>query len=515
MQNIRTLRQWFKKHITDNGQPYTLDKNQAKIVLDQHQHTLVTARAGSGKTRTIVAKAAYLLTYQKIPPEHIIIFSFNRKARLEVNQRLHQIKYNGTPILPKNIDLATTFHAFAYKILGGKDTLGEKLIDEPKQDRILNEICVSQNLQIKADELKQFITRSEQQFFDDYSILTDKINALNSIETKQKLQLYESIFSTYRNKLSKANLTNFNQIMADASCKILSFDGDFNLPSYQYIFVDEYQDFSKLFFTLVKSLLKVNSEAKFLAVGDDWQSINRFAGSNVDYFLNFKKYFPKNYIKLFIPTNYRSGRRIVQNANYFMGKALSDYRGCKSGNRQKAKIYYKNINFGSFRHNQEIPLLIENYLKTTLQIIKDNPNKTIKILARNNDLHIKEWSLERFINLVITNCINQNLLTPDEAKNQITFSTIHRSKGLESDIVILMEIDEKKFPAPDKTGGLFDIFGDNAKTLFQDEARLFYVALTRPKEKLYILSKSTKINKENKQYNFFSYLNDEYLEEYL
>ena len=511
MQNVRSLRQWFKNHIADNGRAYTLDKNQAKIVLDSHKHTLVTARAGSGKTRTIVAKAAYLLAHEKIPPDQIIIFSFNRKARAEVNERLHQITYDGQPVLAKEKSLATTFHAFAYQILGGKNALSDKLTSEATQEKILNDICLSRELTVKADELKQFITRAEQQFFTNYDDLATKINRLPDGDTKTKLQTFDLIFKEYRQKMQSLDLTNFNQIMADAAVKIEN--GTANIQRFKHIFVDEYQDFSKLFLTLIKALLKNSPDAKFLAVGDDWQSINRFAGSNVDYFLKFENYFTEDNAKLFIPTNYRSGRRIVQNANFFMGKALSDYNGCKSGNKQKAKIYYKNIDFGTTRKDPCVPLLIENYLKTTLQIIRKNPNKTIKILSRNNDLRIPNWSLEQYVNLVIAQCSSQGIMSAEKLEELITYSTIHRSKGLEADIVILLEIDENKFPAPDKTHGLYKIFGDDEKTLFQDEARLFYVALTRPKEKLYILSKTTKINKQNKKYNFFHYLNEEYLEE--
>ena len=151
MQNVRTLQKWFCRHITDDDKPYTLDKHQAKIVLDSHKHTLGTARAGSGKTRTIVAKAVYLLTYQNVPPENIIIFSFNRKARAEVNERLHKIKMDGHPILLKNQNLATTFHAFAYQILGGKAVLDTRLISEKDQDKILNQICKNQNIFPEAE----------------------------------------------------------------------------------------------------------------------------------------------------------------------------------------------------------------------------------------------------------------------------------------------------------------------------------------------------------------------------
>ncbi|MBQ3469800.1 hypothetical protein IJH16_02405 [Candidatus Saccharibacteria bacterium] len=76
----------------------------------------------------------------------------------------------------------------------------------------------------------------------------------------------------------------------------------------------------------------------------------------------------------------------------------------------------------------------------------------------------------------------------------------------------MLEIDANKFPSKDKTNGLFEIFGDNTKTIFEDEARLFYVALTRPKEKLYILSKTVRPSQETKKRNFLEHLNPDLIE---
>ena len=283
--------------------------------------------------------------------------------------------------------------------------------------------------------------------------------------------------------------------------------------NFSYIFVDEYQDFSLLFLNLIQSLRQICPDSHLLAVGDDWQAINRFAGSDVEYFLHFENYFTEDCAKLFIPTNYRSGKQIVKNANFFMGQALKDYQGCKSGNKNKAAIYLKNIAYhqNTAEKTNKTPLLLKNYLETIIQIIKENTGKTVKILHRNNVLSFRNWPLEKFVNLVREQVVREHILTENAASALISESTIHRSKGLEADVVILLEIDAEKFPGKDKTGGLYHIFGETEQTLFSDEARLFYVALTRPKEKLYILSKTTKIVKETKKYNFLSYLNEDWL----
>ncbi len=468
MREVKTVQHWFKDHIKDNNYPYTLDKNQAKIVCDSHQNTLVTARAGSGKTRTIVAKITYLLAHENIRPEEIIVFAFNKKACQEINERLTKITFNDTPLFNNPPKIATTFHAFAYQILGGKQTLKNRLVILDETDTRFSE------------QPSQFITRAEQQFFQDYNKLSEEISHLDDPDLKAKLQKEFTILEQYHQELRTKDQLNFNQLIAAAAKKLKRV----RETPYQYIFIDEYQDFSLLFLTLTKSLRKTCPNAHLLCVGDDWQAINRFAGSDVEYFTHFEKYFQKDCIKLFIPTNYRSGKRIVRNANFFMSKALKDYAGCKAKNKIRSKIYYQKC---------------ENYSVAVESIIRSNPKKSIKILSRNNNLRYKNLSLEAFVsNLSISNA-------------DVSFSTIHKSKGLEADIVILLEIDPEKFPSKDKTSGLYEIFGDTPTTTFADEARLFYVALTRAKEKLYIMSKNPTITKENKKYNFFSYLNPDFL----
>ena len=452
-------------NIKDRTSPYFLDKNQAKIVCDNHKNTLVTARAGSGKTRTIVAKIIYLLAHEHIKPEEIIVFAFNKKACNEINERLTTILFQNRPLFNKPPNIATTFHAFAYQLLGGSHALKNHLLTE--EDTRFNE------------SPSQFIVRAEQKFFKDYTKLYEKINNLKNKEQKQILLKEFQKMKKYHQLLTKESKLNFNQLIAKAAKKLPS------KTPYRYIFIDEYQDFSLLFLTLIKSLRTTCKDAHLLSVGDDWQAINRFAGSDVEYFIHFEKYFPEDCVKLFIPTNYRSGKKIVKNANFFMSRALNDYAGCKAKNKTKSKIIYGKC---------------ENYIEVVRKIISNNPNKTIKILSRNNDLRFRKMSLEKFAKKL--NIINQN----------ISFSTIHKSKGLEADIVILLEIDPEKFPSHDKTNSLYEIFGDNAITLFKDEVRLFYVALTRAKEKIYILSKNPKITKQNRRYNFFNYLNPDYLD---
>lgn len=344
----------------------------------------------------------------------------------------------------------------------------------------------------------QFINRAEQQFFQNYKTMQDKIEKIDNHSTKTELKALEKIFFCYKKIAAERHKVSFNELISNSYKKLPE-----NTP-YKYIFIDEYQDFSLLFQTLIISLRKTCPAANLLAVGDDWQAINRFVGSDVNFFLHFEQFFPEDHIKLFIPTNYRSGKTIVKNANYFMSKTIGDYKGCSSGNKIKSKVYLCNTKlFRPSELSDKTPSEIQKYVSIIQSIIKQNREKSIKILSRNNNLSINNWTTEKLVTTFFK-----------EYKN-ISFSTIHRSKGLEADVIILLEIDDDKFPGPSKNTAAFQIFGDSQETHYKDEARLFYVALTRAKEKLYILSKSTKITKENRRSNFLANLNENWLYPFL
>lgn len=110
---LKTVQDWFSEHVKLDGEPYTLDLDQARAVADQHYNTLVVARAGSGKTRVIVAKVAYLVRYCRVSLDEIAIFMFNRAAAAEVNQRIAAVVVDGQPLASTTPQVASTFHKYA------------------------------------------------------------------------------------------------------------------------------------------------------------------------------------------------------------------------------------------------------------------------------------------------------------------------------------------------------------------------------------------------------------------
>ena len=150
---------------------------------------------------------------------------------------------------------------------------------------------------------------------------------------------------------------------------------------------------------------------------------------------------------------------------------------------------------GPWEHSDNIDKRdVQSYIKICSQIINENPGKSIMILNRKGTFLGKDLDdIER----ILRHPKLCKISAPD-----ISVKTVHRSKGEEADIVILTEVDENCFPIFHPDSSLFNIFGENELTIMEDEARLYYVALTRAKHSVYIFyskdAPSCFINNPNK-----------------
>lgn len=542
---------WFQHHVALDGAPYTLDADQARAVLDTHKNTLVTARAGSGKTRVIVAKVAYLVTQRQLNLSDIAIFMFNRTAAAEVNQRLASIQVDGHPLSNGPVAIASTFHKFALDIikLAGKNP---QIISETEQSALIQNSlkhaisAANQKVSINeyADLLKltaSFITRAGQKYCgaDGFVELSSAVKAHlatlspNDTESARIHQLALASYQHYLDALRPPR-TDFNLLMTNATNLLRRSASERQGPIFQkfqhlhYILVDEYQDFSYLFFAIVQALRQVCPPSHLFAVGDDWQAINRFAGSDVDYFLKFADYFPEDPANIPLVTNYRSDRAIIENANNYMlahydpnarravpfshkkGKItrpnyqkirfdVSDYReDCLGDGRYLAALFEaitqdsptstKNPEILASPENLKQFLPAARLFKAVVRIVKKHPHEQIMLLHRHNFTSVPSVTLPVFA-LALKNFLSREaILSPADFDRQIRTLTMHKSKGLESNIVILLELNRDQVLSRHPFATIFSIFGDNLENEKADQHRLLYVALTRAKRHLYLLS---------------------------
>ncbi len=237
---------------------------------------------------------------------------------------------------------------------------------------------------------------------------------------------------------------------------------------WKYIIVDEYQDTSLTKFQLLDELIK-NSKAKFLAVGDDFQSIYRFTGCNLSIFLDFNKYF--TYSKTFqIVNTYRNPQELINIAGSFIMKnPKQQKKGLKSTKTSQFPLYiYKSNNY-------------PKTLKKLLISLSYPQSKEIMVLGRNNR------DIFAYIDKDFTSKNDKY------SYKNITFRylTIHKSKGLESDIVIIINLENKPLSLPTQIKDEEILkYVNNTKDYYpyEEERRLFYVALTRTKEKCYLIT---------------------------
>lgn len=255
--------------------------------------------------------------------------------------------------------------------------------------------------------------------------------------------------------------------------------------SYDYIFIDEYQDINPIRSLLLQSLQKITN-AKLFVVGDDWQSIYKFNGSDLNLFIDFDKYFHhsefinlqenrRNYDRL----NRISSRFIMRNEKQEKKKLKS----IKRNNPNPINIVYYSLNPKS---NKVLKLY-----SIILRIAKRNPKSRILLLGRNNN------DINEFTN---KNAIFQSFDFTDKIKClqnpklDITFMTIHSSKGLEYDDVIILNFKDKLngFPNKIEDDSVLRFLKEKEKCPYAEERRLLYVALTRTLNDVYLLAPTYK-----------------------
>ena len=410
-------------------------------------NALLIAGPGSGKTFTIINKVDYLIKNNYYKEGDILIISFTNESTLDLKNK---IKYN--------IDIKT-FHKLGLDILKdnnisiSNNNYLEYIINEyfhsyAKYNHRTNKALKRLLKEISINNLTKLILSFINLYKSNYINIDYLFNLYQKSHfiTKDYLRIILEIYQIYNNELSSSGKIDFNDMLIKATIKI---NNNQHITKYKYIIIDEFQDTSLIRFNLIYSIMKQNN-AKLFAVGDDYQSIYRFNGCNLDIFLNIKKYL-KDINILYLDYNYRNNQSLINIANNFIMKNKKQIKKniiCLKDNYKPIKIYfYKDI--------KDLNKLI------------DSINTHITILGRNN----KDKDLFN---------IKEN--------NKIKYLTIHKSKGLEDDNIIIINLYNNTFPSKIKNHKIIDLIIDKDKYPYEEERRLFYVALTRSKNNVYLFT---------------------------
>lgn len=286
------------------------------------------------------------------------------------------------------------------------------------------------------------------------------------------LDLFEPIYQQYESDLIKRDVIDFNDMINRATRYVL--EGKCTRP-YKYIIIDEYQDISRSRFELVKAL-RVGSSAKLMCVGDDWQSIYRFNGSDVSFFCDFEKYWGSTE-RCFIETTYRFGPSLIDVSGTFImrnpsqiSKQLRSPRGSEG------------LEFGLITSSSDF--YVAQDLKDKLRSLPQDSN--VLLLGRYN-YDIRPLLGDDLRGQARSDTVHYTR-RPDLS---IEFMTIHGSKGLQADYVFVInnKRDRFGFPSQIQDDQILRLVLERKESFpYAEERRLFYVALTRAKKKVWLLA---------------------------
>ena len=435
------------------------------------ENTLVVAGAGSGKTFTIVNKIKFLLDNNIYKENELLIISFTNES---VNDLKRKIDYN--------LDIMT-FHKLAINLINNPNM---KISNEYYLKFIINEYFNSygkynkkQNKLIKRilqemdiDNLKKLIFTFINLYKSNYNDINYLLNLYQKSHFINKIyfKIILEIYHIYNQELKASNLYDFNDMIKIATNNI---NNNLIKTNYKYIIINEFQDTSLNRFKLINAIIKQNN-AKIFVVGDDYQSIYRFTGCNLDIFLNFNK-LVNNLNIINLDYNYRNPKEIIDVANSFIMKNKNQIK--------KETICLKNI-------NKPIKICFYKNKRTAIEKILKYIDTKYLILGRNNK--------------------DEDLFNVQDKP----FLTIHKSKGLEEDNIILINLTNNNNSLPSKIKN-HKIINKIIKTdyyPYEEERRLFYVALTRTRNNIYLLvpksNYSIFIKELMKKYkNYIEYIN--------
>jgi DNA helicase IV len=297
-------------------------------------------------------------------------------------------------------------------------------------------------------------------------------------------ELFPVVWNHYEELKRKNSVIDFSDLL---SLTLDLFERDENVKTYyrnkfRCILIDEFQDVNPAQIQFIKHLY--SDDTNLFCVGDDWQGIYGFRGSDINYIINFSNYFPMSKV-IKLKYNFRStesiirvGNEVIKNNKRKIEKEIIPFKK----NDQKVILFKSNSDYDTLEFIQE---KIANHLNQGAEL---NPNN-IMILGRKKD--------------------HFSALQESLKNSGVRFSTIHKAKGLEANIVFITGLKHGHGGFPDTwlSDSIYQVLKKTDKDmLLEEERRLFYVAVTRAKEYLYLISEN-----EN-QSQFIDELSDTFLE---
>ena len=509
---------------------YSLDRQQIESIENDSQNTLVVAGAGTGKTTTIIGKIKWILNKwlknkSKTLPR-ILIISFTHATRMELEKRVLAEVLENDEIFKiyhsSDFLRVETFHSLALKIMKSarqnkragpekiklsevdfEDFLKRARFNIPEEEAEVYDrlYYLMRNYHIEYQDLKQ--TNSTK-----YSWFWQKELRLKNLKQIQKI---EELGREYKKEMASRGEVDFASFLEEAINSLTSIKNSarpewFKTFCFDFVIIDEYQDISPLEYALIRNL-REKQNFKLFCVGDDWQTIYQFAGSEIDLILDFKKYWGET--KIFkIERTYRFPEQLAKTSGKFIM-------------RNKTQLI-KDIQGINCRDPDQIVEINGPSERTDLNSLRffflNLPRNTRVFLLGRYNFDIKKISHCEFLNFDYeTN--EPRILMPERPDLNIKFCSTHKSKGLQADYVFIIncrdatlgfpsQVKEKELIAlarkallqknsqmklgNSQKGKFLNMIWKNLRPArddeFAEERRLFYVAMTRARKKIFFLT---------------------------
>jgi len=523
------------KTLFDSLEAHPLTEKQRDACIVANDANLVLAGAGCGKTSVMLGRCAYLLESQQATADTILILAFAKDAAQEMKTRLKER-------LPSARITVKTFHALALDIIKQVETNKPQISKLASSDNarlqffkqhittllldadfnaLFSEYCyayVAWLGKLPSDKHEQEVTRLlagkggykkllsqlvelTMQYKNNHTVRAEKrLNTLPDTDFSALThEIVVILLAHYQAHLEEHNEIGFDEMITKASDYVSH--GQFSSP-WLHILVDEFQDISQARANLVRQLQTQHDDSKLFCVGDDWQAIYQFAGSDIAVTTRFSDYFGMT-STLPLDTTFRFNDQISKVASKFvmanaeqMNKQITTYSKAKKACIQ-VNYYQVSDNKRSDSKQDDAAILLseKKVLSETKTLLSEKAlllEKKLKQIAASVKGEGKQKSvllLARF-NFQLPDNKTLTLLSSQYPQLTIKAMTVHSSKGQEADnvVVLAMEAGEHGFPCH-KFRHPFAMILQPDVSGFPDaeERRLFYVALTRARQQVYLL----------------------------
>ncbi|MBI5974751.1 DNA helicase PcrA [Staphylococcus canis] len=349
-----------------------MNPEQSEAVRTTEGPLLIMAGAGSGKTRVLTHRIAYLLDEKGVSPYNILAITFTNKAAREMKERVHSLVGEEAEVI-----WMSTFHSMCVRILRRDiDRIGIErnftIIDPTDQKSVIKDILKRENIDPKKYEPRMFIGAISQ-LKNDLKSPSTALSEASDFYAKMVARVYEG----YQKQLLRNQALDFDDLIMTT---IKLFERvpevlEYYQNKFQYIHVDEYQDTNKAQYTLVNLIAK--KFKNLCVVGDSDQSIYGWRGADIQNILSFEEDYPTAKT-IYLEQNYRSTKTILTAANEVIrNNTERKPKGLWTANQQGEKIYY----YEAFSERDETEYVVREIMK---QQQRGKKFKDIAVLYRTN-----------------------------------------------------------------------------------------------------------------------------------